>query len=42
MLLLVSSIIILFGIKLLLFIVFVLILVGLSFGYIYMKDSVIV
>ncbi len=41
-LLLVSSIIISFGIKLPLLIAFVLILVGLSFGYIYTKDSVIV
>lgn len=42
MLLLVSSIIISFGIKLPLLIAFVLILAGLSFGYIYTKDSVIV
>ncbi|SUK11822.1 Multidrug resistance protein B [Staphylococcus aureus] len=41
-LLLVSSIIISFGIKLPLLIAFVLILAGLSFGYIYTKDSVIV
>ncbi|HDP2145171.1 TPA: MFS transporter [Staphylococcus aureus] len=41
-LLLVSSIIISFGIKLLVLIAFVLILAGLSFGYIYTKDSVIV
>lgn len=41
-LLLVSSIIILFGIKLPVLIAFVLILAGLSFGYIYTKDSVIV
>ncbi|HCA6425560.1 TPA: MFS transporter [Staphylococcus aureus] len=41
-LLLVSSIIISFGIKLPVLIVFVLILAGLSFGYIYTKDSVIV
>lgn len=41
-LLLVSSIIISFGIKLPLLITFVLILAGLSFGYIYTKDSVIV
>ncbi|WP_151098594.1 multidrug efflux MFS transporter SdrM [Staphylococcus aureus] len=41
-LLLVSSIIISFGIKLPLPIAFVLILAGLSFGYIYTKDSVIV
>ncbi|HDB0328532.1 TPA: MFS transporter [Staphylococcus aureus] len=41
-LLLVSSIIISFGIKLPVLIAFVLILVGLSFGYIYTKDSVIV
>ncbi|HDE9833715.1 TPA: multidrug efflux MFS transporter SdrM [Staphylococcus aureus] len=41
-LLLVSSIIISFGIKLPVFIAFVLILAGLSFGYIYTKDSVIV
>ncbi len=41
-LLLVSSIIISFGIKLPVLIAFVLILAGLSFGYIYTKDSVIV
>ncbi|HGO3455211.1 TPA: multidrug efflux MFS transporter SdrM [Staphylococcus aureus] len=41
-LLLVSSIIISFGIKFPLLIAFVLILAGLSFGYIYTKDSVIV
>ncbi|HCX1993818.1 TPA: MFS transporter [Staphylococcus aureus] len=41
-LLLVSSIIISFGIKLPVLIAFVLILEGLSFGYIYTKDSVIV
>ncbi|HEA0068044.1 TPA: MFS transporter [Staphylococcus aureus] len=41
-LLLVSSIIISFGIKLPLLFAFVLILAGLSFGYIYTKDSVIV
>lgn len=41
-LLLVISIIISFGIKLPLLIAFVLILAGLSFGYIYTKDSVIV
>ncbi|HHO6605151.1 TPA: multidrug efflux MFS transporter SdrM [Staphylococcus aureus] len=41
-LLLISSIIISFGIKLPLLIAFVLILAGLSFGYIYTKDSVIV
>ncbi|HHQ2071722.1 TPA: multidrug efflux MFS transporter SdrM, partial [Staphylococcus aureus] len=41
-LLLVSSIIIAFGIKLPVLIAFVLILAGLSFGYIYTKDSVIV
>ena len=41
-LLLVSSIIISFGIKLPVLIAFVLILPGLSFGYIYTKDSVIV
>ncbi|HHO5062695.1 TPA: multidrug efflux MFS transporter SdrM [Staphylococcus aureus] len=41
-LLLVSSIIISFGIKLPLLIALVLILAGLSFGYIYTKDSVIV
>ncbi|HGZ5514251.1 TPA: multidrug efflux MFS transporter SdrM [Staphylococcus aureus] len=41
-LLLVSSIIISFGIKLPVLITFVLILAGLSFGYIYTKDSVIV
>lgn len=41
-LLLVSSIIISFGIKLPILIAFVLILAGLSFGYIYTKDSVIV
>ncbi|HCX2669219.1 TPA: MFS transporter [Staphylococcus aureus] len=41
-LLLVSSIIISFGIKLPVVIAFVLILAGLSFGYIYTKDSVIV
>lgn len=41
-LLLVTSIIISFGIKLPLLIAFVLILAGLSFGYIYTKDSVIV
>ncbi|HEI8036792.1 TPA: MFS transporter [Staphylococcus aureus] len=41
-LLLVSSIIISFGIKLQVLIAFVLILAGLSFGYIYTKDSVIV
>ncbi|WP_113556742.1 multidrug efflux MFS transporter SdrM [Staphylococcus aureus] len=41
-LLLVGSIIISFGIKLPLLIAFVLILAGLSFGYIYTKDSVIV
>ncbi|HHW9992026.1 TPA: multidrug efflux MFS transporter SdrM [Staphylococcus aureus] len=41
-LLLVSSIIISFGIKLPLLIAFVLILAGLSFGYFYTKDSVIV
>ncbi|HFF7968929.1 TPA: multidrug efflux MFS transporter SdrM [Staphylococcus aureus] len=41
-LLLVSSIIISFGIKLPVLIAFVLILTGLSFGYIYTKDSVIV
>ncbi|EYP19308.1 multidrug efflux MFS transporter SdrM [Staphylococcus aureus] len=41
-LLLVSSIIISFGIKLSVLIAFVLILAGLSFGYIYTKDSVIV
>lgn len=41
-LLLVSSIIISFGIKLPVHIAFVLILAGLSFGYIYTKDSVIV
>ncbi|HDJ3220219.1 TPA: MFS transporter [Staphylococcus aureus] len=41
-LLLVSSIIISFGIKLPVLIAFVLILGGLSFGYIYTKDSVIV
>ncbi|HHW7943062.1 TPA: multidrug efflux MFS transporter SdrM [Staphylococcus aureus] len=41
-LLLVSSFIISFGIKLPLLIAFVLILAGLSFGYIYTKDSVIV
>ncbi|HBC4295430.1 TPA: MFS transporter [Staphylococcus aureus] len=41
-LLLVSSIIISFGIKLPILIAFVLILGGLSFGYIYTKDSVIV
>ncbi|MEK1520407.1 multidrug efflux MFS transporter SdrM [Staphylococcus aureus] len=41
-LLLVSSIIISFGIKLPLLIAFVLILAGLSFGYIYTEDSVIV
>ncbi|WP_052996046.1 multidrug efflux MFS transporter SdrM [Staphylococcus aureus] len=41
-LLLVSSIIISFGIKLPVLIEFVLILAGLSFGYIYTKDSVIV
>lgn len=41
-LLLVSSIIISFGIKLPLLIAFVLILAGLTFGYIYTKDSVIV
>ncbi|HGZ8463676.1 multidrug efflux MFS transporter SdrM [Staphylococcus aureus] len=41
-LLLVSSIIISFGIKLPALIAFVLILAGLSFGYIYTKDSVIV
>ncbi|HDG5859312.1 TPA: MFS transporter [Staphylococcus aureus] len=41
-LLLVSSIIISFGFKLPLLIAFVLILAGLSFGYIYTKDSVIV
>ncbi len=41
-LLLVRSIIISFGIKLPLLIAFVLILAGLSFGYIYTKDSVIV
>lgn len=41
-LLVVSSIIISFGIKLPLLIAFVLILAGLSFGYIYTKDSVIV
>ncbi|HCV2515450.1 TPA: MFS transporter [Staphylococcus aureus] len=41
-LLLVSSVIISFGIKLPLLIAFVLILAGLSFGYIYTKDSVIV
>ncbi|MCR0910316.1 multidrug efflux MFS transporter SdrM [Staphylococcus aureus] len=41
-LLLVSSIIISFGIKLPVIIAFVLILAGLSFGYIYTKDSVIV
>ncbi|HAR7073178.1 TPA: MFS transporter [Staphylococcus aureus] len=41
-LLLVSSVIILFGIKLPILIAFVLILAGLSFGYIYTKDSVIV
>ncbi|TXO00181.1 multidrug efflux MFS transporter SdrM, partial [Staphylococcus aureus] len=41
-LLLVSSIIISFGIKLPLLIAFVLILAGLSFGYIYTKNSVIV
>ncbi|HEI1241075.1 multidrug efflux MFS transporter SdrM [Staphylococcus aureus] len=41
-LLLVSSIIISFGIKLPVLIAFVLILSGLSFGYIYTKDSVIV
>ncbi|HCT4661800.1 TPA: MFS transporter [Staphylococcus aureus] len=40
-LLLVSSIIISFGIKLPVLIAFVLILAGLSFGYIYTKDSVI-
>ncbi|HDF6177040.1 TPA: MFS transporter [Staphylococcus aureus] len=40
--LLVSSIIISFGIKLPVLIAFVLILAGLSFGYIYTKDSVIV
>lgn len=41
-LLLVSSIIISFGVKLPVLIAFVLILAGLSFGYIYTKDSVIV
>ncbi|TJX50414.1 multidrug efflux MFS transporter SdrM [Staphylococcus aureus] len=41
-LLLISSIIISFGIKLPVLIAFVLILAGLSFGYIYTKDSVIV
>ncbi|HDF7222301.1 TPA: MFS transporter [Staphylococcus aureus] len=41
-LLLVSSVIISFGIKLPVLIAFVLILAGLSFGYIYTKDSVIV
>lgn len=41
-LLLVSSIIVSFGIKLPVLIAFVLILAGLSFGYIYTKDSVIV
>lgn len=41
-LLLVSSIIISFGIKLPVLVAFVLILAGLSFGYIYTKDSVIV
>ncbi|HDF5304569.1 TPA: MFS transporter [Staphylococcus aureus] len=41
-LLLVSSIIISFGIKLPVLIAFVLILAGLSFGYIYTKDSVII
>ncbi|HHQ6733490.1 TPA: multidrug efflux MFS transporter SdrM [Staphylococcus aureus] len=41
-LLLVSSVIISFGIKLPILIAFVLILAGLSFGYIYTKDSVIV
>ncbi|HFV7569966.1 TPA: multidrug efflux MFS transporter SdrM [Staphylococcus aureus] len=41
-LLLVSSIIISFGIKLPVLIAFMLILAGLSFGYIYTKDSVIV
>lgn len=41
-LLLVSNIIISFGIKLPVLIAFVLILAGLSFGYIYTKDSVIV
>ncbi|HDH5809413.1 TPA: multidrug efflux MFS transporter SdrM [Staphylococcus aureus] len=41
-LLLVSSIIISFGIKLPVLIAFVLILAGISFGYIYTKDSVIV
>ena len=41
-LLLVSSIIISFGIKLPVLIAFLLILAGLSFGYIYTKDSVIV
>lgn len=41
-LLLVSSIIISFGIKLPVLIAFVLILAGLSFGYIYTKDNVIV
>ncbi|HGO3405370.1 TPA: multidrug efflux MFS transporter SdrM [Staphylococcus aureus] len=41
-LLLVSSIIISFGIKLPVLIAFVVILAGLSFGYIYTKDSVIV
>ncbi|HDD6198972.1 TPA: MFS transporter [Staphylococcus aureus] len=41
-LLLVSSIIISFGIKLPVLIAFVLILAGLNFGYIYTKDSVIV
>lgn len=41
-LLIVSSIIISFGIKLPVLIAFVLILAGLSFGYIYTKDSVIV
>ncbi|HCX9549340.1 TPA: MFS transporter [Staphylococcus aureus] len=41
-LLLVSSIIISFGIKLPVLIAFVLILAGLSFGYVYTKDSVIV
>ncbi|WP_437270695.1 multidrug efflux MFS transporter SdrM [Staphylococcus aureus] len=41
-LLLVSSIIISFGIKLPVLIAFVLILAGLSFGYIYTKDSVLV
>lgn len=40
--LLVSSLMIMFGLKFLLFIVFVVVFVGLSFGYIYIKDSVIV